>query len=30
MESPHVWEQALGIRMQDDQALALYLDAALT
>jgi spore photoproduct lyase len=30
MESPHVWEQALGIRMQDDQALALYLDAAMT
>jgi DNA repair photolyase len=30
MESPYVWEQALGIRMPDDQALAEYLDAAVT
>jgi spore photoproduct lyase len=30
MESPHVWEQALGIRMPHDEALAAYLEAAVT
>ena len=30
MESPDVWEEALGIRMESDQDLAAYLDAAVS
>jgi len=30
MESPYVWEQALGIRIPNDEALAAYLEAAVT
>jgi len=26
MESPHVWNKALGIRMESDEELAAYLD----
>lgn len=30
MESPYVWEESLGIRMETDQDLAAYLDAAVS
>jgi hypothetical protein len=30
MESPDVWEEALGIRMESDQDLTEYLDAAVS
>ena len=30
MESPDVWEEALGIRMESDQDLAAYLNAAVS
>ncbi len=30
MESPHVWQESLGLRMETDQDLAAYLDAAVS